>query len=310
MTKSSELTKQGERADDWQPHLQHADKAVETIEMRSGATLILSRFDPGAPNTFSHTEPEDVFGFGFHVKGGARFQLEDGSFETCPWDVWSIAAPRGSTSKFILPASGFLTASIRFDPDSVEAFFADSAALPQNARTILRRAGDDVGKARLPPLAPAASETLQSMFSTQYINTARHLYLESCALDLLAGQIANSSDTMMSATPVQSRHRDKAFDARGCLDKRLKNPPTIAELAKLVGTNEFTLKRSFKQTHGVTIFAYVSRRRMEHATALLQQGASVTSTAYEVGYECVRSFSAAYRRETGVLPSAIQGGSC
>ena len=105
---------------------------------------------------------------------------------------------------------------------------------------------------------------------------------------------------------MKARHREKAFAARDHLDSRLQNPPTIAELSRIVGTNEFTLKQAFRETLGTTIFAYVSRRRMEHATMLLRQGMSVSSAAEEVGYGCVRSFSAAFRRHIGCPPSVIR----
>ena len=44
-------------AENWEAPLQSAGKSVETLELRSGATLVLSRFDPGAPRSFSYTEP-------------------------------------------------------------------------------------------------------------------------------------------------------------------------------------------------------------------------------------------------------------
>ena len=196
--------------------------------------------------------------------------------------------------------------SIRFKPDVAEAFFADGLALPDSARPLLGRVSEEVGSVRLPSLSPAAAWRLQSMFATPYGDTARLLYLESCALDLLAGRVAKPYGLAGNARPVSPDHRKKAFAARECLDNDLRNPPTIDELSKLVGTNEFTLKRAFKETHGTTIFAYVSMRRMEHATHLLAQGMSVSETAEQVGYTCVRSFSAAFRRETGSLPSGVK----
>ena len=305
MTRSKQQQHSSERPI-WVPRTQTAGRSVETLQLQSGATLILSHFDPGERQSFYFTEPEDTFGFGFHLKGGARFELENGPFQTERWDVWSVAAPRGSTSTFILPSEGFSTASIRFKPDLAEAFFADGLALPDSARPLLERVSEEVGSARLPSLSPAAAWRLKSMFATPYSDTARLLYLESCALDLLAGRVASLAGPMGNARRLAPDHRNKAFAARECLDNDLRNPPTITELSKLVGTNEFTLKRAFKETHGTTIFAYVSMRRMEHATHLLAQGMSVSETAEQVGYTCARSFSAAFRRETGSLPSGVK----
>ena len=292
--------------ENWDAAPRGTDQAVETLELRSGATLILSRFGPGAPRSFRFTEPEDTFGFGFHLRGGARFEMENCRFDTHALDVWTCAAPRGSTSQFVLPANGFRTVAIRFEPQIAEEFFADGVALPKGARDILKRAQEHTGIMRLAPLTAAAMTRLETMFTTPYSDAARHIYLESCALDLLAGQIASLSDCARDRGRVKPRHREKAFAARDHLDSQLQNPPTIAELSRIVGTNEFTLKRAFKETLGTTIFAYVSRRRMEHATMLLQQGMTVSSAAQEVGYACVRSFSAAFRRQIGCPPSVIR----
>ena len=294
------------RPENWEAPLQMTDRSVEMLELRSGATLILSRFEPGARRSFSFTEPEDTFGFGFHLRGGARFAMENCRFGTHALDVLACAAPRGSTSEFVLPSNGFRTVSIRFEPQVAEEFFAEGLALPKEARNILKRAREDAGVARLAPLAEASVTRLDTMFTTPYSDVARRFYLESCALDLLAGQVASISGGAGTQRRIQSRHREKAFAARDHLGQKPQNPPTIAELSRFVGTNEFTLKRAFKETHGTTIFAYVSRRRMEHATYLLRQGMSVSSAAQEVGYGCVRSFSAAFRRHTGCAPSVIR----
>ena len=293
-------------SENWEMPLQTVGQSVETLELRTGATLVLSQFDPGTPRAFTFTEPEDTFGFGFHLRGGARFEMEDCRFVTRALEVWTCAAPRGSTSQFVLPSDGFRTVSIRFEPELAEEFFAEGLALPHTARDILKRVRQRTGIAQLTSLNAAAASRLETMFSTPYSDTARRFYLESCVLDLLAGQVANLSDVSERRYRLTPRHREKAFAARDHLDRQLRNPPTIAELSRIVGTNEFTLKRAFKETLGTTIFAYVSRRRMEHATFLLQQGMTISSAAEEVGYRCVRSFSAAFRRQTGCAPSVVR----
>ena len=290
---------------DWEQQTQTPGQSVETLELRSGASLTLSRFGRGSDQSFRFTEPEDTFGFGFHLKGGARFELENGRFETNASDVWTSAAPAGSTSLFILPSDGFKTVSLRFKPQIAEEFLAEGLALPKSARNILRHAHESVGFAQLPPLTPLAASRVNTMFTTAYDGPARRLFLESCALELLAGQIASLSASAAYRN-IDARHREKALAAREHLDAEFQEPPTIAELSKIVGTNEFTLKRAFKETVGMTIFAYISRRRMAHATRLLQQGMSVTATAHAVGYGCPRSFSAAFRRQIGQSPSALR----
>lgn len=290
----------------WALRVQGAEQSVEKLELRSGLSLILSRFHQGEALAFSYTEPEDMFGFGFHLQDGARFNVETVRFETRALDVWACAAPRGSMSRFVLPAEGFRTVSIRFDPGVAEEYFDGGSALPHKACEILKRVRENVGITRLSPMAPAAAARLKSMFTTGYGGAARRLYLESCVLELLADQIGGSAREEEDFSSVQPHHRERVTAARDYLDINFRNPPTIAELAKIVGTNEFTLKRAFKEVFGTTLFSHVSQRRMEQAELLLRRGMTVSMVAQEVGFECVRSFSASFRRQVGQSPSSVR----
>ncbi len=293
----------------WQSQLKRPDQQVETLPLRGGATLILSQFAPGSAQSFSFTEPEDVFGFGFHLRDGAQFKVESTSFQTSSLDVWSCASPRGSESHFVLPPAGFRTVAVRFTPSVADEYFDGGNALPDSARQLLQRARETAGVARLMAMKPASAARLESMFNSGYGGAARRLYLESCTLDLLAGQISDAALLTQRSNndeKVRPRHREIVMAARDYLDRHYREPPTITELARILGTNEFTLKREFKRVFGTTLFAHVSLRRMERAEWLLRQGLTVAAVANEIGYECVRSFSAAFRRHTGRPPSAVR----
>jgi AraC family transcriptional regulator, transcriptional activator of the genes for pyochelin and ferripyochelin receptors len=98
--------------------------SVETLQLRDGVTLMLSAVAAEAASDFHYEEREDVFGIGFHLQGGARFQLGEERFTTRPMDVWAGASPKGALSRFTLPQSGFRTVSLRFTPGAAREFFA------------------------------------------------------------------------------------------------------------------------------------------------------------------------------------------
>lgn len=299
---------------DWSYSSDTDGESVETMTLRTGITLVLSRIAGGDACHFHHVEPEDVFGIGFHLKGGSRFDMESHRFETFPLDVWAGAAPRSSASSFTLAARGFVTVSVRFTPEAASDLLhrhlhhrQGQAAGP--IADMIALADRRVATARLSPLDPAAARTVEAMFSTPYTGSARTLFLESCALGLLAAQIDAAARVDAGPATMSSLvHGGKLMAAREWLDAHLSDPPTIAMLSRIVGTNEFTLKRAFKETFGVTIFGYVRQRRMERAAAKLHAGQSVSETAGDVGYECPRCFADAFRRHFGVLPSEITRG--
>jgi AraC family transcriptional regulator, regulatory protein of adaptative response / methylated-DNA-[protein]-cysteine methyltransferase len=63
-----------------------------------------------------------------------------------------------------------------------------------------------------------------------------------------------------------------------------------------------SVRRWFKQHHGMTFQAYQRARRMANAMGELARGSNVARTAFENGYESVSAFQDAVRQITGASP--------
>lgn len=282
-----------------EPSWPNAADAVETLALRPGVTLVLSGIGPGEACAFHHVETEDVFAIGFHLTGGAQFDMEGARVDTLPLEVHASATPRGATSRFVLPDRGFRTVALRFAPEAAEDLFRR-----HGGPDLLALAGASrhrVATGRLSALDPAGSATVEAMFAAPH-DAARSLFLESCALRLLAAQIGAAA---RSSEPAPARG---LLAARDHLDQHLASPPSIIELARTAGINDFKLKRAFKEAFGTTIYGYVRQRRMERAAADLHAGLSVAQAAAKASYECPRCFADAFRRHYGVLPSEVTRG--
>lgn len=287
----------------WEPNARSTESSVETLRLRDGFDLVLSQI-VGSECEYHYEEPEDVFGIAFHLRGGANFILQGERFETKPLEVWAGAGPRGSDSRFSLPAKGFRTVSLRFTPGMIRDLL--NRHDPEKSLEIGRMAlltTEQVLFARLAALGPDIARIVDAMFNTPFAGPARTLYLESCALGLLAAQIAGD-DRSRTPAPDATIER-QLLKARDWLDANLETPPSIIELARIVGLNDFRLKRDFKARFGTTIFGYVRQRRMERAAAQLHSGLSVGEAAHLAGYVCPRCFSDAFRRHFGILPSEV-----
>jgi AraC family transcriptional regulator, transcriptional activator of the genes for pyochelin and ferripyochelin receptors len=280
--------------------------SVETLQLRDGMVLMLSAVADDTSHEFHYEERDDVFGIGFHLMGGARFELGEERFTTGPMDVWAGASPKGARSKFTLPQTGFRTVSLRFKPDAASDLLETYDVASATLREMTRFAGERVSTARLVSLNAQTAGIVHGMFATPYTHGARTLFLESCMLGVLAAQfdaLSGCGDLGLSArkaSELRLIHR-----AREILDQDLSDPPSIASLARSVGVNDFKLKRSFKEVFGTTIFGYVRQRRMQRAAADLHAGMQVAEAAAAVGYECPRCFADAFRRHFGVLPSEV-----
>ena len=89
--------------------------------------------------------------------------------------------------------------------------------------------------------------------------------------------------------------------------QHMKNPPTLQNLAAIVGMNQRKLMTAFKQLNGVTVYGYLKRIRMEKALELLQKNEiSITKIACEVGYHGDGHFQQAFREVYGTTPSKLR----
>lgn len=87
------------------------------------------------------------------------------------------------------------------------------------------------------------------------------------------------------------------------IEANLDQEVRLTTLASLVGLSPYHFARAFKQSTGQPPLFYHSSRRIARAKALLAKpGASVTRVALELGFTETSSFSAAFRRNTGMTP--------
>ena len=150
------------------------------------------------------------------------------------------------------------------------------------------------------PLERLRTEALEIMDSEHY-GSLRPLFLESRALSWLAMALAAPSAAEGRRPP--SCEVARMHDARELLLSRLESPPSLAEVAMAVGTNDFALKRNFKAVFGQPVYGYLLGVRLAEARRLLEEtNDSVKEIAIAVGYAHAHHFSTAFRRAYGTAP--------
>jgi AraC family transcriptional regulator len=89
------------------------------------------------------------------------------------------------------------------------------------------------------------------------------------------------------------------------IEEHLAEPISLAVLAGLARLSTFYFCRAFKQSFGVPPHRFHTNRRIERAKALLANAApSVTDIGLTLGFSETSSFSAAFRKATGLTPTA------
>jgi AraC family transcriptional regulator len=91
------------------------------------------------------------------------------------------------------------------------------------------------------------------------------------------------------------------------IEEHFAEPVALAALAQLVGLSTCYFCRAFRQSLGVPPQRYQLAQRIERAKALLMKhAASVTDVGLAVGYNDASAFCTAFRRLTGLTPSAYR----
>jgi AraC-like DNA-binding protein/quercetin dioxygenase-like cupin family protein len=172
---------------------------------------------------------------------------------------------------------------------------------------------EDLMRADLPALrAPFARLSARR----QYL---RHR-LRSCGagdhirLDLLAGALFESLAANRPSAPASlggnvtplMRRIDRAVQL---IETSYARELTLGDLASTAGLSPFYFARVFQRFVGVPPHRYLTGVRLRHAARMLDDGAAVTFTCYEVGFGSLSHFITAFRKRFGVVPSAARRGS-
>ncbi len=91
--------------------------------------------------------------------------------------------------------------------------------------------------------------------------------------------------------------------AKEILIKRMNQPPTLSELSREVGINEYQLKTGFKEVYGNTVFGFLLDYKLDHARHLLDlEQQQVNEVAYAIGYSNPSHFISAFKKKFGITP--------
>lgn len=196
---------------------------------------------------------------------------------------------------------------VHIDVETLKSFFADAAGeFPIELQPLIK---DNDWQNIFPNLqiSPAMQIVSQQIFNCPYQGLTKQIYLQSKVMELLAlhvEQLKPNHSTPPSDRQLKQEDIDRIHQAKKILCDRVQNPPSLLELSREVGLNDFKLKIGFRQCFDTTVFGYLHHYRMEQARELLERGnLTITGVARAVGYANRSHFAAAFKRKFGVNPS-------
>lgn len=157
-------------------------------------------------------------------------------------------------------------------------------------------------------ISPVCSILLDRVMQSVGAPGISNLELEICTLELLFTAFRSflTDGKMPSASKLSRDDMSKIRLARDIMMERMADPPTLMQLSRMIGINDYKLKIGFKEMYGATVFGYLRDKRLEQALLLLQQGGmNVNETSCAVGYSNPSYFAEAFREKYGINPGEI-----
>ncbi|KIX11519.1 hypothetical protein X474_23765 [Dethiosulfatarculus sandiegensis] len=143
----------------------------------------------------------------------------------------------------------------------------------------------------------------QQLVNRSCRNLSDSLFVLGKSLELVSFQMEQLDDAPQSGAPL-SFESDMVLQAKAILDSHMQEPPTLAGLARMLGTNQTKLKKTFAAQCGTTVYGYLTACRMERACELLaDDNFTMARIASELGFAERTHFSRAFSRYFGMPPS-------
>lgn len=102
-------------------------------------------------------------------------------------------------------------------------------------------------------------------------------------------------------------HSDFIADVMGYLNRHLGEELTLEKIAHHFFVSKYYLCHAFRARIGVSVFEYLTAKRIAAAQQLIAGGLNTGDAAERVGFRDYSSFYRAYRKHTGTSPTAARG---
>ncbi|GAB3835486.1 helix-turn-helix transcriptional regulator [Hymenobacter jeollabukensis] len=150
-------------------------------------------------------------------------------------------------------------------------------------------------------------QAIREVLSCRLPAPLKKLYLHAKALEILVLQAEAFAQQRPQRHVRTEYDQERLLFARDYLIQHLHLPPSLPELARIAGLNEFKLKNGFKELFGQPVFAYLAEYRLLEARAqLIEGGKTASELAFELGYSSLQHLSAAFKKRFGVSPRELR----
>ena len=102
------------------------------------------------------------------------------------------------------------------------------------------------------------------------------------------------------------RQMETVIGTRHYINSNFDKDLNLDLLSRIGFTSKFHLLRLFKKYYGQTPQQYMTDKRIEKAKELLRNGATISETCFDVGFDSPSSFCTLFKSRTGITASDFQ----
>ena len=269
-----------------------------------GAILIENKLDASASFKCPH-EPR-IIQFFLLFGGEADLVSGDESVKFTDRKIATHSAPFGNSLLELQVSKKAKAAMVFVTVDYLHTFFGSEFATGSKAFADLRANYKIKKKISSKLVHPGLGIVAYQMFNTKLQGLALQLYKQSKGTEFLSLYLDEiSTDEAVAKCPFikDNVEAERITEAKQIVMERMAEPPSLKELARTIGTNEFKLKAGFKSMFGTTVYGFLNDYRMETARKLLEiEQRQIKDISNHVGYSNPSHFIAAYKKKFGITP--------
>ncbi|MES1025708.1 AraC family transcriptional regulator [Gloeocapsa sp. BRSZ] len=282
--------------------------SILNVELRNGFYLTVEDYQVHNDAIVSYPESQHPLGFYFQLSGSIHCQRYGLNYAGDSIISGSGLIPQLFHQSFSCEPNKAV--KVHIVPEVFNSFMGiEDDAIPLQMKHLFRKP-DQEYYLRNGTITTQMQVAVQQIWQCPFQGLVKRIYLESKILELIALRLQQDIEgEAIVSHSIKKEVLEKIYYAKEILEHRLDNPPSVLELAQLVGLNHHQLKQGFRQILGKTVFGYLHQFRMEQAHLLLSEGKmSIAEVANAVGYEHLGHFAGAFKRKFGINPSACLKG--
>ena len=143
-------------------------------------------------------------------------------------------------------------------------------------------------------------QVIQQVIHCKFTGDIKKLFLLSKSIELLVLS-AEAHSTSLNRKNIFIKNKtdkEKIIAVRDLINERVHCPPNLSEIAKIVGLNEYKLKRGFKEIFNTTVFSYITEQRLHLAHVKLRDTEKTAAEiSFELGYSTPQHFNNAFKKK-------------